>query len=246
MIIVGKKRKIWSIDDDDDEDDEIFPFGMGNEDFMEGFNKIFKELMKQIQNNKDFRNFSKNIFKQLGLGTPGDLGLDPEKLEEMRKKGAKGPFVYGFSVKFGPDGKPIFDNFGNIKAPELPVEEEKEVPSSSSVREPLTDIIEEDDEVVVVVELPGVTKDDISLDANEDSIEIKADGGEDRKYQKNLILPAKINPDQAKARYTNGILEVRLEKVEEKGKRDQAFPLNEIFHSFSNTVPQFPHLSFFA
>lgn len=225
MIIMGKKRKIWSIDDDDDEDDEIFPFGMGNEDFMQGFNKIFKELMKQIQNNKEFRNFSKNIFKQLGLGSPEDLGLDPKKLEEMRKKGAKGPFVYGFSVKFGPDGKPIFDNFGNIKSPELRVEKEKESTTSASVREPLTDVIEEDDEVIVVVELPGVTKEDIMLDANEDTIEIKADGGEDRKYQKNLILPAKINPDQAKARYTNGILEVRLEKVEEKRKKGSSIPI---------------------
>ena len=115
-----------------------------------------------------------------------------------------------------PVGK-LVDLFGNIKAPRQPVEmEEEDVPVAANIREPLADVIEENDEIVVVVELPGVKKEDITLDANEDSIEIRADGGKDRKYQKNVWLPSKINPDKAKARYTNGILEVRLEKVEEK------------------------------
>ncbi|MFX0099812.1 MAG: Hsp20/alpha crystallin family protein [Candidatus Hodarchaeota archaeon] len=224
---MAKKKNIWSIDDDD-EDDEGFPFDLGGEDFMEGFNKIFKELMKQFQNNKDFRNFSKNLFKQLGLGSPEDMmKLDPKKLNEIKKKG---PFVYGFSVKFDPKtGKPIFDNFGNIKAPTVPVEETEDeevpAPTSASVREPLADVLEEENEIVVVVELPGVKKEDITLDANEDSIEIRAEGGRDRRYQKNVWLPSKINPDKAKARYTNGILEVRLEKIEEKRKKGSSIPI---------------------
>ena len=207
MMHMVKKKKFWALSDDDDEG---FPFNMGDGEFLDGFNKIFKELMKQFQNNKDFQNFSKNIFKQLGMRSPGDLGLDPKKMDEIKKKG---PFVYGFSVKFDEQGKPIFDKFGNIKPPKQPMMDMEKTPASISVREPIADVIEEDDEFVVVVELPGVKKEEIVLDANEDSIEIRAESGQNRKYQKNILLPGKVNPDKIKARLINGILEVRMKKI---------------------------------
>ncbi len=229
---MGKKRKPFRpLDDDEDgnnsDDDEASPFGDVPDDFFEQFQDIFKNLMKQFKS-KDFVNFSKNIFNQLGLQGPD--GVNPEEAKKAKPE-AKGPFVYGFSVRIGPDGKPIINKFGDIKAAPVPADEEasEAVPEQEPgtiIRKPVSDVINEDKEIVVVVELPGVDKDAIKLDATDYSIEISADAQGNRKYQTRLDLPAKINPDHAKARYTNGILEVRLQKVGEKEKRASSIPID--------------------
>jgi len=103
-------------------------------------------------------------------------------------------------------------------------------------RMPLSDIRETDEEVIVTVELPGVSKDDIQLKATEDSIEIRVETkklveekGEDffrkersyRGFYRRITLPCKVIPEKAKAKYENGILEVRLPKVEAKKKEKE-------------------------
>ncbi len=227
-----KKRKIFGLDDDDEDnkdsdDDDESPVGDVPDEFLDQFQGIFKNLMKQFKS-KDFMNFSKNIFKQLGV--QGPEGMNPEDAKRG-KQDAKGPFVYGFSVRIGPDGKPIINKFGDIK-PITPADDEETSDAAldqevqSIVRKPVADVINEDKEVVVVVELPGVDKNDIKLDATDYSIEISADAQGARKYQTRLDLPAKISPDHAKARYTNGILEVRLQKVSEKERKSSSIPID--------------------
>ncbi|MHA1996921.1 MAG: archaeal heat shock protein Hsp20 [Promethearchaeota archaeon] len=211
-----KKKKIHT--PFDDEGDEFDDDDMGNfNPFGDNMGDFLNEFMKKIQNmmkSKDFFNFSKNVFKQFGFA--------PEDINSAKMKGqpTKSPFVYGFSVKFGKDGKPIIDKFGNIKPPKI--EEEPEIESNQfmgNVREPIADIIEQEQEILVVVELPGVHKEDIELMATDYTLEVRAaDSDGYRRYQKRLELPSKINPDIAKARYTNGILEIRLTKVEEKSR----------------------------
>jgi HSP20 family protein len=233
-----KKRKIFGLDDDDDEEsgigndenddnDEASPFGDVPENFFDQFQDIFKNLTKQFKS-KDFVNFSKNIFKQLGVQGPD--GMNPDDAKKGKQE-AKGPFVYGFSVRIGPDGKPIINKFGDIKPMTPPTEDESSESSSDQevqpiVRKPVSDVINEDKDVLIVVELPGVDKNDIKLDATEYSIEISVDAQGKRKYQTRLDLPAKINPDHAKARYTNGILEVRLQKVGEKERKTSSIPID--------------------
>ncbi|MEX2683693.1 MAG: Hsp20/alpha crystallin family protein [Candidatus Sigynarchaeota archaeon] len=226
-----KKRKIFGPFDDDDDsednDDEISPFGDIPDDFFNQFQDIFKNLMKQFKS-KDFINFSRNIFNQLGL--PGSESANPDDAKKGKPE-IKGPFVYGFSVRIGPDGKPIINKFGDIKIAPQPADDEasEAVPEQEPgtiIRKPVSDVINEEKEIVVVVELPGVDKNAIKLDATDYSIEISADAQGKRKYQTRLDLPAKINPDHAKARYTNGILEVRLQKVGEKEKRISSIPID--------------------
>jgi len=123
------------------------------------------------------------------------------------------PFVYGFTMRVGPDGKPVIREFGNIRPTRFG-------PRIVEEREPLVDVIEEEDEVVVVAELPGVEKEDIDLNATERELVISVDT-EERKYYKHLELPAEVDPRSAKASYKNGVLEVRLKKVkpERRGER---------------------------
>jgi HSP20 family protein len=149
----------------------------------------------------------------------------PEELKRERKlpDGSTipewGPFVYGYSMTIGPDGKPKIREFGNVKPssdfescgvtqPCLDVKEE---------REPLVDIISVDGEIKVIVELPGVEKEDIKLRGTEDKLTISVEAPE-RKYFKEIEMPAKIEPKKAKTSYKNGVLEVTVPKIEEEKK----------------------------
>ena len=118
------------------------------------------------------------------------------------------PYVYGFSVSIGPDGKPVIREFGNVQR-------DRSGPKIREDREPLVDVLEEDKDVVVVAELPGVEKEDIKLDATEDHLTISVDTS-NRKYYKELVLPVGVDPRSARAVYKNGVLEVRLKKSLDK------------------------------
>src|SRR6267378_3996103 len=61
------------------------------------------------------------------------------------------PFVYGFSMSVGPDGKPVIREFGNV-------EPGARGPLVKEEREPLVDVMDSGKEVVVVTELPGEEK----------------------------------------------------------------------------------------
>ncbi len=127
--------------------------------------------------------------------------------------------VHGFKIHIGPDGKPRIENFGN-KPTQLPTGE----PSISEEREPLTDIIEGDEDVAITVEIPGVERDDINLDITRDNLEIKVDTP-NRKYQKNLTLPCDVLPKTTTATYKNGILDIVIKRKEKK-KQGEGYHVN--------------------
>lgn len=115
--------------------------------------------------------------------------------------------MYGFSVRIGRGGKPVIDKFGTLK-PEVRPKELK--PVVGEVREPLVDIFDEKDEIIVVAELPGVEEKDIKSEVKEDKIKISAEA-KDRKYFKELELPAKVE-EKFSSSYKNGVLELKLKK----------------------------------
>ena len=118
------------------------------------------------------------------------------------KKGMKG--VFGFSIKTAVGGKPIVEPFGNIKkTPKGPTVEEE--------REPITDVFDEKEEIRVYAEMPGVNQEDVKLDFKGDSLDISAQTG-NRKYHKEILLPAKVKAETLTSSYKNGILEISIKK----------------------------------
>ena len=79
--------------------------------------------------------------------------------------------MYGYSVTIGPDGKPKVRQFGNVKSPGSRGGFGTR-PQFSAEREPLADIINSDQEVKVVVELPGISKENLKVNAYDNSVEI--------------------------------------------------------------------------
>lgn len=97
--------------------------------------------------------------------------------------------------------------------------------------DPLAQVRETEEKVIITVDLPFVKKEDIEVTVEENSLKIRAGtkkdiqfekwGGVHRKisfnsFRKNVKLPAQVNPDKSKATFKNGVLEVRLEKTEGK------------------------------
>ena len=138
-----------------------------------------------------------------------------------------GPLVYGYSMNIGPDGKPQVREFGNVKlsgqlgATGIGGKTAKSSPQQiSAEREPLVDVNTTDKEVKVVLEIPGVKKEDISLSAYDEAVEVTANNPQ-RKYHKIIDLPKEANAQTAKSTYQNGILEISFNKkgnAKPKGK----------------------------
>ncbi len=135
--------------------------------------------------------------------------LAEEMMSRRRSQSSKDPFVYGFSIRQGPDGKPKIDEFGNAKDYFYRDSEDKE----SSEWTPLTDVQDSGEKVMVTIDIPGVEKEDIDLNVKDDVLIVSVEGK--RRYKKKIKLPAKVDPNEANAIYNNGVLEVELDKLTE-------------------------------
>lgn len=72
------------------------------------------------------------------------------------------------------------------------------------------DFHEEDDELRVVADLPGVTEDAIEVKSNGEVLEIRA-STDARDYRERIDLPVAVDEETATATYNNGVLEVTFE-----------------------------------
>jgi HSP20 family protein len=126
------------------------------------------------------------------------------------------PYYYGYQITVGPDGKPHVREFGNIKPGS------KGLVQQSNTREPLVDtsVDEKNNSLTITAEMPGISKEDIKLNASDKQIIIHAEKG-DKKYHTEIPLNMEIEDTSAKATYSNGILELRLrlkDPLKSKGK----------------------------
>ncbi len=117
---------------------------------------------------------------------------------------AKG--VYGFTVRTGLGGTPTVERFGNIRSTD-------EGPVVDAVREPMVDVFDEGESVLVVAELPGVAEDEIEVEVRDDVLSLEAKG--DRKYAKEVLLPYPVDVATLRKAYKNGVLELRLSKAKD-------------------------------
>ncbi|MBI5148543.1 Hsp20/alpha crystallin family protein [Candidatus Pacearchaeota archaeon] len=104
-------------------------------------------------------------------------------------------------------------------------------PFSPTIRSPLTDLKETDKELIAYLEIPGVEKKDIELNVTKDRLEAKVERTTEKKEEKgdyhveersyvrfyrSMALPHEVLPDQVKANYKDGVLEVVMPKAEKK------------------------------
>ena len=95
---------------------------------------------------------------------------------------------------------------------------------------PPVDIYETEDTIVLSAELPGMKKEDMSVEIKDNTLTIKGERKFERDsaaksysriersygtFQRVFTLPHLVQQDKVKARYENGILEIILSKAEE-------------------------------
>ncbi len=122
-------------------------------------------------------------------------------------------------------------DFDRILEEFLPVRREVETP----IFVPPVEVYETDKEVVVKADLPGVKKEDIEITVKENAVVIRAERKEEREehtenvhrserfygvIERVIQLPVEVNPDEARAEYKDGVLEIRIPKAQvEKEKK---------------------------
>jgi len=139
--------------------------------------------------------------------------MNLDNVFEMLKKAGNisGPIFYGYTMTTGPDGRPVINEYGNVKPDMLPTENK---------REPLIDTLVDEKEktLKIIAEMPGVEKKDVNVVVGADKvIHIDAEHGK-KKYHVKVPIKHDVDAESPKATYKNGILELTFKLEDEKSK----------------------------
>jgi len=108
---------------------------------------------------------------------------------------------------------------------------------------PSVDVYENDREIVVKAEVPGVEPEDLDVTCTEDALVIRGESRreEDRdeggwhrserrigRFERQIPLPPGARPDDAQANFRNGVLELRIPKSEEARHRARRIPIGGV------------------
>ena len=149
-----------------------------SEDRRKTLRDMLDELDKYFEEfEKDVQNFARNSITAAGLTTE--------------------PYVAGFSFRLSPEGRPNVQFFGDTPL------------HRDGFRSPMNEQVIDDKNGVLrlVLDMPGVEKEDIQVDATDDKAVVTAER-EARKYKAEIDLKAQVQPDSGKAEYRNGVLEI--------------------------------------
>ena len=77
---------------------------------------------------------------------------------------------------------------------------------------------EREKDIVFELELPGLNKKDITINVEPNSITVKGENGDKRKYNYSRKFKPTVDVDSAKATFKNGVLDITINKVDTKPK----------------------------
>ncbi len=152
------------------------------------------------------RGFGELVEKLADLAQKGEQ-LSREGEMQWEDKGKDLKAIFGLSVKTGLGGREIkVEPFGNVST-------DKATGRSTvhEVREPLTDLFEEEDHVLIVAEMPGIEVEDIKIEIRDDILTLSAQKGK-KKYRKELLLPGSFREDKVEVSGKHGIVEIKCHK----------------------------------
>ena len=145
-----------------------------------------------------------------------DYSIDFESMEEILEEiletfeehelDFSQPLKVGFSISMDQSGCLKIDEFGIIKQAE----------KQQKQQEPLIDIIESNEDVMVCVETNSFPPEEINIKVLDYCAIISS--SRTKKLIKKVYFPAKIKENSVKTRYNNGILEIRARKKQNTSK----------------------------
>jgi HSP20 family protein len=168
----------------------------------------------------DFEEFEKEFEDTfMDIKVPKEPLIDYETQEDVQVLEIS-LFVYGYSMTIELDDKPRVrsrnirnDGVGSSGSSKKRKEVSKyNRPQITSEREPLVEVNVYDKEVKVVLEMPGLSKEHIKIQAYKNSVEISSNHPQ-RKYQV-IDIPQVADIETIRSTYKNGILEIVFKKKE--------------------------------
>ncbi len=134
------------------------------------------------------------------LGELAEKGEEISKVEHLGGKEVSG--VYGFRVKVGLGEDQIqVEPFGNIA---------RGKEGGPDFREPIVDLFEEPDHLLILAEMPGIGQEDVKAVLEGRDLHVSAEKGQMR-YRKVVHIPEGFG-GSPKISSNNGIVEIRFEK----------------------------------
>ena len=92
-------------------------------------------------------------------------------------------------------------------------------PVTSKKKNPMS-YEDRDKDIVFTIDMPGVSKKDINIEVEDHFIKVSATNGNGRDYNYTRRFKPMVDVDSAKATFTNGVLDITVNKVaEKKGKQ---------------------------
>jgi HSP20 family protein len=106
-----------------------------------------------------------------------------------------------------------------------------------SMWRPSIDVYATDDALVIKAELPGVSKDDVSIDVHQNRLTLRGQRKHETEvkdehyhrversygsFQRSFTLPATVDAEKAEASFKDGVLELRLPRLESAKPRQIA------------------------
>ncbi len=110
----------------------------------------------------------------------------------------------------------------------------KEGTMNSMNWQPAVDIEKEDGKMLINAELPGVNKDDISIDLDGNVLTLKGEKKDEKEvnegnvyrresfrgtFQRSFTLNENVNPDDINAHFKNGVLKIEVPHTEQENRR---------------------------
>jgi HSP20 family protein len=106
----------------------------------------------------------------------------------------------------------------------------------SSMRVPDTDVVERENEIRVVCELPGMRKDEVELSLENNVLTISGEKNEQRRegddkemyhlterrwgrFSRSFVLPREVDQERIQANFENGVLTITVPKSEKARRR---------------------------
>jgi len=144
-----------------------------------------------------------------------------ENVTELGTRLASTPFQ--FMKRFGEEMDRLFEDFGFGRGWLTPAIERG---IGEGLWAPQVEMFERDGQLVVRADLPGLTKDDVNVEVNDDGITIEGERRSEQeenregfyrsersygKFYRRLPLPEGVDAENANATFNNGVLEITME-----------------------------------
>lgn len=93
-----------------------------------------------------------------------------------------------------------------------------QIPSYAEKKDSVGDWEDRNGEISVTIEMPGVGKGEIELTVDEHTVSIEATN-DNREYSISKTFDTTLNPDKVTATLNNGILDIKIKKADNIGKK---------------------------